>query len=552
MKKLLLVILSLIIFTPLHVKADIGAPQLQSYEAIVVKEEGSIFYTYDYDHTNDEEAFIEVGVLPKGSTITIVNEEYRDNTWWGYGWVDDYDDYCYIKLNELMLANATFDLNKATHLDEKYELIVINEGVKLYNGPSKMYKEVSGEIPIGTILTYEYTDGSGFESLSDLWVYTNYNGQQGWVYIYPYDHYGEASGVARVDNTTIYTLDNISILYDYPNENAKTINVNIPKNEELNVSYRYGTTNRNYSSWVYINTSDIQGWINLEDGSATDQIKEQYITTQEIMLYTEFNNEASQADIPLPANTEITFKYERDNWALINYNNVNYWLKLINGKDYTYLNLANTTYIKSGIVMKDNAPVYETPNNTSTIIATKNTGEEIKLKYEDYKDGTTWYYIENLGWINKNDIGTSSSSYYKVISSFLRVYKSPNISEVTGILDHNEEFTTKYNYRFNNETWYYLEKGNIKGWVKYDRSTLEYIEELSEIPSEEETNEVPTEQELPTINKDEPKEENLLTTKQTIIISVIVAICLSLSALVAIILINKKKKVKINENDYEK
>ena len=238
MKKYILVLLALL-FIPKTVFASPIRQTTVNYKVKVNNENGISF------KSNDKEIKIPY------NTVLDVNYEYElDGKL--YGNIEYEYNIGDIELSETVLYDSKVNLNDYKS-GETNKIYVISEGTYLYNGPSKMYGKVDGniEIPVNTTLTYKYGD--------DVWVYVTYKNKTGWICIYTYDGiiYEQGAKIASVyDNKKLYTIKDIELV-DSPFTNNK-LDVTIPKQTYLDLKYSYSNSQNN--TYFYVKYNNIEGW----------------------------------------------------------------------------------------------------------------------------------------------------------------------------------------------------------------------------------------------------------------------------------------------------
>ena len=160
---------------------------------------------------------------------------------------------------------------------------------------------------------------------------------------------------------------------------------------------------------------------------------------------------------------------------------------------------------------------------------------------------------------------------YNGCSEMIRVFRSDNLSSIsykylytfdTDVKVYADTDTTKkelatipkntkvtvygqFPEGMNDKYSYYVEYGDIKGWVidiAYDKA--EFVESLGEVEYPEDSSqptEVKTEEKDKEDSKEEDKKEDKMDTTTIILICVIVGLAIALGATITIILVNKKK-----------
>ena len=141
MKKILKLLLAIIMFVPFIAKADMGAPTVRSYKAVVIKAEG--ITKYDDDWSKD-------GTLAKDSVVEVEYEIKEKGV-----------VYLSVKMVDKLEKSTEFK-------------VFAKDGVDVRKGPSASYEKV-GHLDQGTTGKYRYfIDESSY-------IYVDVAGVTGWV-----------------------------------------------------------------------------------------------------------------------------------------------------------------------------------------------------------------------------------------------------------------------------------------------------------------------------------------------------------------------------------
>lgn len=203
--------------------------------------------------------------------------------------------------------------------------------------------------------------------------------------------------------------------------------------------------------------------------------------------------------------------------------------------------------------------LYKSPKEKEVIATiSKDTDIEVEIKYF-YNDEpySPYYYVSyngKEGWM-KYGTKIEGITYYTLLSypngtytvdnnDGISMYKDYNsTSEILETIPHNTILNVKYVLGAP-QGWslYQVEYNGKIGWVKGEKVKVEINESITPNPEENPSvpdEELDQEENLPITNE---QEEEKITTKQMIIICVVGALILSLTAFVTIKLINKKKE----------
>lgn len=168
MKKLLKILLLIVLIIPVIAKADMGAPEIIQYTAIVVKEGGVDYYSYS-------EGGLKVGGhLDKDTTVNVQFESIRDGETYLYSCKDDNNCF-FVKSTDVLPKEEGLvspDQNPVYKLSEPNEFLVVVDEVDVREGPSAAYKSL-GTLKKGYKGTYKYQLSSH--------IYVEENGLKGWV-----------------------------------------------------------------------------------------------------------------------------------------------------------------------------------------------------------------------------------------------------------------------------------------------------------------------------------------------------------------------------------
>lgn len=466
-----------ILFAPTVVKADMGAPEMQSYKIVVKETEGAPLYDYNKK---------EIGTVPVDQVLEVTLEEYIGDTLYGY--VTYNNKYGYIKISDTKLYKDKLSPEENEYAEKisgkKY---VFAPGAKLYKGPSFAYDEVTGEdIKVGTTLDYTYKD--------EMWIYTKYDGKEGWVYQYTYSGFGpndKTSSLADIKSGKVLTINDVKIYKDVQKETET--GTTIPKGKEIKYKYTYFPFAK--VSAFYVEYEETQGWVFKESmmGASDKDILISYSSSiypfenKKITVYEDYD--CSKKLTTIDGNKEIKTKYS---YSLVDEDSYDYsdifYVEYDNGK-YGWINSDETEIaIRYNYIFKttDTTNLYTNPIDGKKKEVSIPKEKEIKILYIAYTDDATWLYID----------------------------------------------TDEYN-----------------GWIKENEKTVKMVDRY-DLPEDEE--EEPEEAIDPAEEKEKKKkkdddndtEEEGLTTVQILIMAIIGAAVLAITIVVVIFLINKKKQNK--------
>lgn len=320
MKKIMAILLIVFIF-PIMVKADMGAPVIQPYEAYIVNASGADYYEYYFE--DDESGYKKVGTLDYDTKIKVEYESSIDGK--NYAQFEKDENLYYILTKDIIPIKDEFviedNLGKGYvyKLDDPVKITVLKEdGIKMHKGPANAYSVVGTTIPKGTKLEYVYNVGED----GTVWVYVEYKNIKGWIstlegtvgsYIEEnmliskdleiknegkvvgtipantmlesyytidpwswgyYITYDEVSGYVNSEDVSIaygtwqITSKDNKVLYEYADLNSKVLEDNIPANTTLEYSYGLG---HHWTEWVYTTYNGKTGWVYYSDENVSEE-----------------------------------------------------------------------------------------------------------------------------------------------------------------------------------------------------------------------------------------------------------------------------------------
>lgn len=431
MKKIKLFILLLILSIPMFVSADASGAMITEYKIRISNKSGAIVYEWD----NKNEKYIKTNeVLKYDNTYTVMFEQINNKQLYGsiYETIGEGDD-AEFKSYTINLADAKplkYNLEDYKQ-DSTQKYYVFEEGVTLYQGPSKIYDKVSPEksISVDTTLETKYYD--------ELWAYIEYQGTKGWIYTDSTGSiYDETAGVAELNNgiVSLKTIGPVE-LYETP-KSDKTIGVTIPKNTELN-NYKFSaiySIRKGIANW-YIEYNGKKGWLRMDIKNSNvaemNDFPESFAVAnyQGIKLYNNPNDEKNIIDT-IPYLTELSpaiyiywkdyRDYDNNHWLQVTYDNKIGWIK---EENYNSKNISFAYFEEEKIIKINNLEgliLYEDLNNNKSQVTIVPYKYRISTNLYVNTEGGTWYYTEydgQEGWVfisyeeeNDDDSNNNQSS----------------------------------------------------------------------------------------------------------------------------------------------
>ena len=180
MKKIIYLIISLFIFIPIYILADMSGPMIREYKATPKSPNGAPVYYYD----DEKDDYVKTDeVLEFGKIITVDEES---------GILVCVDEECSkeVKLSDLVAVDSSYQISE-DELSKEYDAIAITD-LEIKKGPASAYESTGVIIKAGTKFKARdlgYVDDESKEFSSDEWnpyIYVNYNGTKGFVFYFPY------------------------------------------------------------------------------------------------------------------------------------------------------------------------------------------------------------------------------------------------------------------------------------------------------------------------------------------------------------------------------
>lgn len=252
MKKIVIVLFAFVICATISTKrvfADFGSPVPLYDKVVVCNPDG----TTGYNDFNFEKTFVSI---PFGEILETISDE-RDEmliSWNGKNY--------YVSVYDLKPIEDEYFPKEEDKNSSINELVVIDHGARMFKGPGLIYDYVfEEEIPIGTPLTYEYSDSHPYG-----WIYTEYNSRKGWVHI---ENVNEDKTLDYIPvlafrtNEKGFVSNNVRI-YEKPRYEEKyLINLDLSNYEnEVNLIYYQS---QGSGGMYYVCGDSIEGWVHSND-----------------------------------------------------------------------------------------------------------------------------------------------------------------------------------------------------------------------------------------------------------------------------------------------
>ena len=285
MKKLFYLLLGILLILPSVAKADMAAPGILTYKAVVNNPNG----IDEYKIENGEK--VKTGnKIPYGTTFEIEDEEYD------IVFLDD-DYKTFVLLEDLTPAEKEYKL-KDNEKGSKIAALTLKE-LDIKKGPASAYENTGIKIKAGTKITVT-------EILTDKsetpWYYVEYNGTKGYV-----DSFGGTIAF-NIKEKEIITDAKTEIVGDHTTDNVIKI---IDANKKLKL--KIGDLDM-WTSYIYVEYDGVKGFISkgfiIEKNSKENFEYENETKVYDIVdFYINHDDGEAKVIATLPANTTVTSEY---------------------------------------------------------------------------------------------------------------------------------------------------------------------------------------------------------------------------------------------------
>lgn len=318
MKKILsIAILFVLIVMALQIStfADMGAPEIEPYKATITNVEGAKYWV---DEVDAEVA----GTLEYGTTIDVLYEiEYwKINKQYAYFQLDDSSNMTYrVELKDITAIKNEKDI-KIDHT-KSFDIVVLAEnGVEMYTGPSYAYSKVGVTIPKKTEIKECYYVHSG-----NPWRYVTYNGTSGWIC--------ELNGSIGYKEEISYKVLAPRTVSVYKNVNFDTVVQKIPANTLVTDTLIID----DWSQAIYVTYDGVSGYVRKSE-CATNNIWAEELGTQSstyevnypAKMYKEGNAYSEVLIENIPEGTTLEYTMAEDirayGWIYTTYNGTKGWV----------------------------------------------------------------------------------------------------------------------------------------------------------------------------------------------------------------------------------
>jgi len=326
---LVIMVFSLVGVMTANIYADMDAPMVKPYKAIIVNLDGVELTDYKGDVKQK---------LDYGTEVTINYEYMIDGQLYGNVLIGE-DDVGRVKLSDIKLfdENAKIDVDYNNPFNLR---ILAKDVVKIHKGPAEAYP-ILGNIPYNVDIV-----GYKMSETESPWYCVEYNGNKGWIC-----SLDGAIGVVKEETSIYLTSEETKI---YKNSDMQEVVIVIPANTKVN-------SNIDIDPWSwkeYVEYNGVWGFVDREQ-IAFEGYEKWKVPYNGVKLFktayiydNEYDETAKKCEVlieNIPVGTELIVEYE-------------YHRRYDNGWIYTSYNGK-----KGWVYISDIAPVEETLATNATI-----------------------------------------------------------------------------------------------------------------------------------------------------------------------------------------
>ncbi len=562
MKKIINYLISVLLFVPIFILADGAGPVFPTYSAYVSDSKGAYLYKYDDKYEN----LVKTSYQLKYNTNVDIIDEIQVNGKDYYGCLyyspdensTNEDDY-YINLSKITIYKKEFTLEDLKKYEEEDDegavftpdskgLIVLVDGLKLYNGPSLKYSVQ--ETKLNKFEEYE------IKASTVGWHYIEKGNVKGWVA-------DDEKSIALLEERKIWFLNETTV-YDI---NDNKLDFTIPKDTKNNAVYSMVVEVKNSSNDLYyfiLKYNDQYVKVNCQEtvfAYLYDDESDLYYSVTDAKKYSDILSTEPSGEVPKKSFLEISMQV-----TVVTNGNYNFWYygKIKGTNEYFWLN-DNKEFAKKeydSFIAVDDITLYDSINGEPQGLMQVNTVINDYFYYYDNStgdNGKEFYYVKyknNYYWINNDGFVTEISEEYGIntIEKELHLYDKPGGEKLDTVIPKNTKLWFKYDYYdINDKQWYYVVSDKYNGWV------LDEDEELSDLKDKIEEFRNKDNEESNATNSDDNEPEsvevtkkNQMSNKEIVIIGALCAVVFALMIVVIIKLVNKKKNQPSLEEEKKK
>lgn len=260
MKKLFYVLVGILVFMPLVVFADMGAPMVKPYKASVSNPDGASIYEYS------ESAKKEIPInkkIPYG-TVVEVSFEYNNLVEVSYD-----DETLQISIKDIVPIEKEYNVSKS-ELGKETDAIIL-KSVEIKKGPADAYESTGTSIPKGTKIVIKYF-GDDNGSVGNPWAYVEYKDVKGFI-----NTLNASVAFSLIEENTM--INKNTVIKD---TETKTTLKNIKANTKIKKNTVYQTDM--WSGLYYITYDGVSGYVE-EDNLSLKNHYTKYTTKNSVDLH---------------------------------------------------------------------------------------------------------------------------------------------------------------------------------------------------------------------------------------------------------------------------
>ena len=362
MKKTISVIFIVLALILIHtaVFADMGAPSIEPYIAIITNPDGVPYYSFEYDEETEKSFLKELGTFAYEDEVEIQYETSFNNELYGY-FINEGSTFGYIKLENIEVKES----KKASERNVDYKnpinfKVLKSDGLEIHKGPANVYEVIGKPLPFGsTITAYRFT-----EATDNPWYFITYKGVEGFICELDGALGKRSNFVRSIKTPNEVDIHSTATVVSESDEESNVIGT-LPPNTVITSFYAVDDWSRMY----YIENGKTSGYISYYD--VTTEPVQLYKHTLKIpegglTLYAAASKDSTVLEESIPEDTSFTFvyftealDYDEEGWVNIKYEGKDGWI-LINPEYVTFNYDEVVEEEKEEVILKEENTVDDT------------------------------------------------------------------------------------------------------------------------------------------------------------------------------------------------